>query len=371
MTISRVKPANWAVNERLTSAQMNTLDTSLATALDKTSAGDTLAGAITLNTAGRFIPSVTIGANADTTYNVGSFTELRVTSAVVANRIYTLGATGVATNDTLLLWCEPTFVNEITVRDQAAATLITLGNLSTSDGQWAEFIYIGGWRIKVSPLLKLRSKTFVSSGTWVAPANITSIIVQGAGGGGSGGGGGGGSSVNPGNDGGSGGGGSGAQAYMRSVTVVPSTSYTVTIAAASVGGTGTAVNGGAGGAGNVGGNATFGSLITFPGGVAGVFGSAPGASNGVNGGLGTTQIAGGAAGTGVGAGGGSGWVGSQGGNTGTKGISGVNGIVGAAGTLGAGGGGGGGGRGDRGGGEVASNGAAGGAGGTGAIVVYW
>ena len=49
MTISRVKPANWAVNEKLTSAQMNAVDTNSTYALDKRNGQtDTLSSAVTV-----------------------------------------------------------------------------------------------------------------------------------------------------------------------------------------------------------------------------------------------------------------------------------------------------------------------------------
>jgi len=46
MTLSRVKPAGWAVNEQLTSAQINALDSNAAGGLDKGAAGDTINGPI-------------------------------------------------------------------------------------------------------------------------------------------------------------------------------------------------------------------------------------------------------------------------------------------------------------------------------------
>jgi hypothetical protein len=53
MAFVRVKPGNWAVGEQLTSAQMNTLDIDHANALDKSSAGDQIAGLITFTGTGQ------------------------------------------------------------------------------------------------------------------------------------------------------------------------------------------------------------------------------------------------------------------------------------------------------------------------------
>jgi hypothetical protein len=46
MSFTRIKPGNWAVNEKLTSAQMNAIDVDHANALDKSVAGDTIQGAV-------------------------------------------------------------------------------------------------------------------------------------------------------------------------------------------------------------------------------------------------------------------------------------------------------------------------------------
>ncbi|GAB5604178.1 DUF6701 domain-containing protein [Sideroxyarcus sp. TK5] len=76
--------------------------------------------------------------------------------------------------------------------------------------------------------------TYTATGTWTAPAGVTSVDVEAWGGGGGGGGGEGDSS-----DGGGGGGG-GAYSRTTSITVVPGTTYTVTVGAA---GTAGATNG--------------------------------------------------------------------------------------------------------------------------------
>lgn len=91
---------------------------------------------------------------------------------------------------------------------------------------------------------------FTSNGNWIAPAGVTNVIVVGAGGGGAGAGGGTGSTKW------AGGGGGGSEETMYFVSVVPNTTYAVTIGA---GGTGGAGNGQAGA------NTTFGSLTSHSG----------------------------------------------------------------------------------------------------------
>lgn len=117
---------------------------------------------------------------------------------------------------------------------------------------------------------KLTVQFFSASGTWVAPAGVTNVILIGCGeGGGGGGGSGGGSNTTtlP-SDGGDGGG--GAIQSVVEVTVVPGISYAVTIGSNSNTG-GTAVSAGGtnktpGGVGEDGQPTTFGSLATFSGG---------------------------------------------------------------------------------------------------------
>jgi len=65
MTYSRVKPAGWAFGEKLSSAEMNTLDTDHADAIDATTR--TL-GALPLNVSrrGQWLPTADLAANWDT-----------------------------------------------------------------------------------------------------------------------------------------------------------------------------------------------------------------------------------------------------------------------------------------------------------------
>lgn len=107
-------------------------------------------------------------------------------------------------------------------------------------------------------MARLTVQKFTSSGTWVAPAGITNVILIGQGGGG---GGAGGRSNIATFDGGNCGGG-GTQPTMLQVDVTPNTSYSITIGAGGTGGvarTNNTFNGGSGG------NTTFGALATFKG----------------------------------------------------------------------------------------------------------
>lgn len=107
--------------------------------------------------------------------------------------------------------------------------------------------------------MPLVEQIFLTSGTWVCPAGITKVILIGYGGGG--GAGNGAFTTGSGNlQGGPGGGGS--VLSEQYVTVVPNTSYTVTIGAGGAGGTG---NNSAGNVGADGTDTTFGSLATFMG----------------------------------------------------------------------------------------------------------
>lgn len=103
-----------------------------------------------------------------------------------------------------------------------------------------------------------------SSGSWTAPAGVTTIWLDGAAQGGGGGG------VNAGAGTVGGGGGAGQQIKGVRYTVVPGTAYTVTLA--NTGGAGGTSGGGNGTAGS---NAVFGALVTLTGGSGGA-GAAPG-----------------------------------------------------------------------------------------------
>ena len=101
---------------------------------------------------------------------------------------------------------------------------------------------------------KSLSTVFINSTqSWTAPAGVTVVDLMLVGGGGAGGG------VVGGGSGSAGGGGGGGGVVIHSVPVTPGTSYTVTIGAGGARSTGT-------GDGGLGGNTTFGSLLTALGG---------------------------------------------------------------------------------------------------------
>jgi len=106
---------------------------------------------------------------------------------------------------------------------------------------------------------RIRTARFTASSTWTAPAGVFSVSLLGVGGGGAGGGARGNTQPS-----GRGGGGGGGGVFDGIVPVVPGTSYTVTIGSGGVSATAASLPSGNGG------DTSFGSLITCPGGQAGV-----------------------------------------------------------------------------------------------------
>ena len=119
--------------------------------------------------------------------------------------------------------------------------------------------------------LGVRGKTqFTTSGSWTCPDGVTTVYITGcaAGAGGAGGGSASAYSATRSASGG-GGGGAGETAIRRTVTVVPGTTYTVTIGAGSSGGAGGIVSGNNNGTNSAdAGSTSFGTLLTLAGGLA-------------------------------------------------------------------------------------------------------
>lgn len=195
MSHSRVKPSNWAANEKLTSTQMNSLDTNVSNSVDKTSAGDTVSGPLTLSGAGRIVTNVVTGANADTTYQPNAQRVIRVTSAVASARTYTLGTTGVAAGDVIEIFADTTATQVVSVSDGSNIIwrIAKTGNLSTGCSSYAAFIYVGSaWRVfrtDRAPGLRYELFTSTTPTTWTCPPGVHSaqVTVCGGGGGGAGG----------------------------------------------------------------------------------------------------------------------------------------------------------------------------------------
>lgn len=145
------------------------------------------------------------------------------------------------------------------------------------------------------------TKTYTANDNWIAPADVTSVVVEAWGGGGAGGG----RTSN-----GGGGGGGGGEYRKGTVTVTPGSRYAIVVGAAVNGGTGTGTNGN---------NSTFNSTsVVAKGGTGGSGGAGTSGGAGGTGGTGATANANGGAG---GNGGGSGTAGGGGGEAG--GASGV------------------------------------------------
>lgn len=84
-----------------------------------------------------------VGANSDTTYTVtAARTVIRCGSSISANRAYTL-AGGVRTNSIVSVWADPSCTKEVTIKDQSGAKMFVIGNIWSSDGQYASFIFDG------------------------------------------------------------------------------------------------------------------------------------------------------------------------------------------------------------------------------------
>ncbi len=125
-----------------------------------------------------------------------------------------------------------------------ASMTAALQKPSLLSGQFIFPLLLGSALLAAAPFARAATEAFTTSGTWTAPAGITSVDVEVWGGGGGGGG-----SEGDSSDGGGGGGG-GAYSRTTAITVVPGTTYTVT-----VGATGTA--GATNGTGGPGGDSWF------------------------------------------------------------------------------------------------------------------
>lgn len=158
--------------------------------------------------------------------------------------------------------------------------------------------------------------TFTASGTWTAPAGVTSVSVEAWGGGGAGGG-------NTTTSDGGGGGGGGAYSSTANIAVIPGNVYTVTVGAGGV-----AVLGGTGGAGGDSWFSTAGTILAR----GGAGGNPPAGGNGGIGGLGgaaaagigATKFSGGDGGTGRNNGTGRGGPGGSSAGTAANGTSGTD-----------------------------------------------
>lgn len=130
MTVPRVKPGNWASGEKLTSSQMNSVDTNITYVLDKRSGQtDTLQSEVVASGAGRIVDSHASGANAATTYYAtGGNTSLKIPSSLSADRVYTFSNTGASAGDRIHIYSAATLDRVVTINDDGGTTLCKLGS---------------------------------------------------------------------------------------------------------------------------------------------------------------------------------------------------------------------------------------------------
>lgn len=425
MTILRVRPADWGIGEKLTSSEMNGVDSNASYALDKRlGETDTLESVVSCANGGRILVAQGLGGDADATYAIGDGNSLIYVPALTADREYTLSNTGAVQGDTVSVFIDPTIATYgVLVRDASSNPLFLVGNASGADGQHATFVFLSGaWHLFQGARARFRTELWTTPGAfnWTVPRGVTSVRAMLVGGGGGGGGGYGGGANCTG-----GGGGGGALLLDVNLTVTPGAVIAGSVATGGAAGNGGTI-GNYGTSGTAGGDSTFGSLTAYganggfrgelggsstyappglprrgtgnfsPNGISTLYdnsfipgqgGWARGTVNGYasphaagqagslggNGGIGGSSPGGYAGGGGGGGGGGSGWANGNGG-AGGNGASGNSGgvasspVAGSPGTLGGGGGGGGaGGSGSAG----SSAGASGGAGGNGAVMIIY
>lgn len=192
MSIPRVKPANWGIGEKLTSAQQNQLDTNTSWALDKRAGEtDTLESVVTLGGAGRIIQPAAVGPDAHTTFQAdGENLYVRIPDTLTAARNYTLSDTNAKDGDEITFYFDRDQLGSfnVTIKDGAGGPLMVLG--PTGESYWGTFRFdLGAWRNKVGGgFIRLVRQVYTATGTWTKPTNMASdyIVVELVGGGGGG-----------------------------------------------------------------------------------------------------------------------------------------------------------------------------------------
>ena len=278
MTISRINTSSWSSGDKLTAAQMNSVDLNGTYAFDiRAGQVASVASLATCTGAGRIISSFAAGPDANTSFTADGGNTLIGVSTLTANRTYTLLSTNAQAGDVISIANYNTSFS-ITVKDQSSVSMTALLNAPVSSTNlaqfWsADFEWSGtAWIMKrVGPNARVVPIPFTSGGTLTVPFGVYALAVAGCGNGGAGGGGGasaGASSTAS----VTGGGGGGAAPYsMQMLQSSPGTVLTAAGFAASTAGNAGVASGGSGGAGGNGASITFGSLV-FPGGGGGAGG---------------------------------------------------------------------------------------------------
>ena len=265
MTIARAYPAGWGAGEKLTSAQQNQVDLNTTYPLDKRAGQtDTLESLISAANAGRIVPTVKVGADADTVYTVADgISVIRIPTTLTANRTYVLSNTGAVDGDTVHVFMETPNARRVKINDAGGNTIHTLGSPTVAssfpgvEGYEASFVWKStGWQRSKGRPHTLAIETFTATGTWTCPRGVNMVLALVWGGAGGGGGGAGSSTATNAYFVGGGGGGAGLPSIVPCVTT-PGSGYDVTIGTGGTGGAGGTPGGGGGVVGASGSSTTF------------------------------------------------------------------------------------------------------------------
>lgn len=181
MAISRIKPTTWAVNEKLTSTQINQIDTSLTYALDKRDGySDTLSSSVTVDNGGSFTfnsgTSLSMASGSSALFggsvaitSTGTFTATTDSTTTLAGTTNITGNTTFSTG-TVTVNSVTTLVGAVTAANFTLSSLnrVKLDSRSTTrtpDGMWVPEVS-GEWIL--SP----------NYGYWISAVNTSAQMIM-------------------------------------------------------------------------------------------------------------------------------------------------------------------------------------------------
>lgn len=177
MALVRVNPADWAVGDKFTSAQANGIDENVVKALDKTTAGDTLSGDVTVASTGglAFASGSSLATASGSSVSIATGTTVACSLSTSSSVTFGTGST-LSVGSGATVTCTLGATGAITVGSGGNITTASGGSVTWNATDWPKLNARTRFRYSKPGFLVSWGKTATDSGGWDCDNAVGNIL---------------------------------------------------------------------------------------------------------------------------------------------------------------------------------------------------